>query len=386
MAQVMTNTPDEDRGLFLVGKGRAALLSCLLVALGALFSLVPSAGASDWSGTFRLWGGAQGTEGQKTERLFRARATWDWKRQWSPSWSSSVGACGAWTTSAAPYEPFSSSDGEENLLDAEWERLGDEGRTLEIYRLQRAQMEFKRGPWQAVLGRAALAWGESRVARPTSVFHARRFLEPFKDEPLGSDGADLSYALGANTNLEVAARALRGGRMEFVARLENRGIGVSGTPLVVNREGAKGGGLEVAAILKHFQCRFEGMAWRIDGVGGQRVEFVAGLESTFRGFPVGAEFLRDGTGGLLGLPLGAGESRSDYVALYLETPSLYRLRFSPRVVRSCRDDLWFVDPELSYALTPRLSLGLDGLYVAGEDQNKVAAPPTRLGLSVTANF
>jgi hypothetical protein len=211
-------------------------------------------------------------------------------------------------------------------------------------------------------------------------------LETFGDPVVGSDGVDLSYAVGANTNLEGAVRFMRGGRAEFVVRVENRGIGVSGTPLFAKREGEDGLGAELSATLKHFQWRLEGMGWHEEGASGRRMEFVTGIYGAFQKFPVGVEFVRDGTGRLLGAGVDTPDKGDNYISMFAETPNIYRFRCSPSLLKSVQGGRWMARPTLTYEFSKRFQMGLDGRWVIGSASGPLAAVPTQWWLSTTVSL
>lgn len=344
------------------------------------------ADASDFTGSLTALGGVQGEKGSESASLFRARLVGEWQKQWSPTWTTSVEGLGASMGVGSPFSASSSDDGEKNLLDAEWRRSSDGGRDLNSLRLQKACVEFEKDRWQGSAGRTVMAWGEAHTVRPTCVFHAPRFLEAFGDPFVGSDGVDTSYAIGANTSLEGAVRVMRGGKVEYVARIENRGIGVSGTPLFAKREGEDGLGAELSATLKHFQWRLEGMGWHEKAQNGRRVELVTGIYGTFRNFPVGAEFVRDGSGRLLGPVAGEPGPASNYISMFMETPAIYRLRVSPTVVKPLQGGRWLVKPGMTCDVSKHWSVGLEGRKIIGSASGPLDATPTQVWLSTTVTF
>jgi len=345
-----------------------------------------AAEASDYSGSLTALGGVQGEKGMESASLSRVRLLGDWQKQWSPTWTSSVEGLATSMGVGNPFSVRSSGDGEENLLDAEWHRSSDGGKNLNSLRLQKACVEFEKDRWQGSAGRALMAWGEAHTVRPTCVFHAPRFLEAFGDPSVGSDGIDTSYAIGGNTSLEGAVRVMRGGKVEYVARIENRGIGVSGTPLFAKREGEDGLGVELSATLKHFQWRMEGMGWHERAQNGRRVELVTGIYGTFREFPVGAEFIRDGSGRLLGSSVEVPGPASDYLSMFMETPTIYRLRVSPTVVKPLQGGRWLVKPGMTCDISKHCSVGLEGRKIIGSASGPLAAVPTQVWLSTTVAF
>lgn len=328
-------------------------------------------------GTF---GGVQSSEGHPDVFVSHRRLTASVDQQWSPAWSASVGLWSAYARAAGSQAAPAFDDGEADFLDAQWHHASSSGNSLLALRLQKAFVAFQRGPWQASAGRVTLSWGESCLARPTALFHAPRFLDVFGDAPVGSDGADASYALGPNTCVEGAARWLHGGEAEWLVRLENKGIGVSGTPLFARLRGREAMGLELSATLKHFQWRLEGTFLRPTGGGPWMPQYVTGLASVLKDFTYGVEFLHDGMGGALG----DGGLRGSFVSLYGVTPDLYRLRFSPTLLKPLDGGGLCLKPALSLDLTKRTVCSLEGLWRAGN--GPLSGVSTRIGLSLARSF
>jgi hypothetical protein len=356
------------------------------LVLGLMLATALPSLASDFSGNISAVGGAQAMSRMDSVALGRIRVIGDWEKQWDPTWTSGVDVLGTWTASKKPFTAPSSDDGEENILDATWRHASPDDGVLETIRLQKAYVRYEDGRWQGSAGRTDLSWGEAHTLRPTAVFHAPRLLEAFGDPPMGSDGADASYAIGSNTNLEGAFRVQRGGHVEYVVRVENRGIGVSGTPLFVMREGENGLGLELSATLKHFQWRLEGMAWHFDDTDGRRMEIVTGFYGALHKFPVGVEWVRDGSGQLLGSGSSRPGEEANYFSAFMETPAVYRFRCNPMVLHSTQGGRLFVKPGLLFEATSQLHFTLDGRWMVGTSQGPLAAAPTQLEFSTVVLF
>ncbi len=328
------------------------------------------------SGSLTDLGGVQRIPGVDPKSLTRVRLEAAWNHDLSAVWRWEVGGLASWTRSSSPIPPPSSFDGEEGRLGLEGERLRDTGRALLAARLQKATLRFTRAKWECSVGRAPMEWGDSKFFKPTSVFRSSRPLEPFGDPPAGSDGVDIRYSLAANTVLEGAWRRMRNDENEWVFRLENQGIGVAGTPLVARRAGGDGLGAEFSATLKHFQLRAEGVGWSRDDVPGRFLEMVCGFSTLIREFPMNVEFVRDGTGEILGGTATGPDRIFNYLVLGLETPNFYRLRFSPVVARSPAGGRWMARPRLLYEFSSRFQAGFDGEWFWGGSPGPLADYPS----------
>jgi hypothetical protein len=179
---------------------------------------------------------------------------------------------------------------------------------------------------------------------------------------------------------------MRGGQVEYVARIENRGIGVSGTPLFAKREGEDGLGLEISATLKHFQWRLEGVGWHEEGQSGRRIELVTGFYGAVQGFPVGAEFVRDGSGRLLSQGNGEQDMSANYLSFFMETPTIYRLRCSPTVMKPLQGGRWLVKPGITCDVSKNCSVGVDGRKIIGTASGPLSSVSTQAWISTTVVF
>jgi hypothetical protein len=331
----------------------------------AVFLLALPAWAG-FSGSLTDLAGVQHVVGGDPKSLARVRAEAAWNQDFSADWRWEVGALASWTRASSPSRPPSTFDGEEGVFGLEGERFRDAGRALLAARLQKGFLRFARAKWEFTVGRAPLSWGDSKFHKPTSVFHPSRPLEPFKDPPVGSDGADVRYSLAANTVLEGAWRRMRNEKNEWVFRLENQGIGVAGTPLVALRDGQNGLGAEFSATLKHFQLRAEGVGWSREEDSARLLEMVCGFGTLIREFPLNLEFVRDGTGEVLGASAThAGEPYS-YAVLGLETPNFYRLRFSPVYARAFEGGRHMAKAKLLWEFSRRFETGVEGMWFWGD--------------------
>jgi hypothetical protein len=256
--------------------------------------------------------------------------------------------------------------------------VGSDGQALFMARLQKAFLKYARGRWEFTAGRAPFSWGDSKFFRPTSVFRTERPLEAFQDPIVGSDGFDAQWALAANTSIEGAIRVLKNGKCEWVARLENRGIGVMGTPLYARREHADGFGAEVAATFKKFQLRAEGVSWKTFHEDGRRLELMAGFSTVVREFPVNVEFLRDGAGEALGEAVQRANADQNYVTVMVETPRFYRVRWNPTVAKSLSEGRWMVRPGFVAELSRHLNLGVDGQWFLGKTEGSLCGVPSMM--------
>ena len=307
----------------------------------------------------------------------QAEAGWDYCL--SSSWLFSAGGEGIWVGTGSPYDPSDDlGQGTDGTLLADGEKASSNGRSVLSAKLEKLFLKFTEERWEITAGRVPLAWGDSKVYRPTSVFNPRSPLDPFTHEIPGNDGWDAVYTLWPNTKLEAAQRWTRDGHPEWVARMENQGIGFSGTPLYARREGEDGIGAELSATFRRFQCRLEGVGWHPLGGTGRQLEWVAGFSTTVGDFPVHVEWLWDGTGRVFGPAASEPGARAGYLSIGFETPNYYRLRWNPKLVRSPGNGRLLAEPGLVYEFSKHLDMGLGGQWTVGRAVGPLANVPRKL--------
>jgi len=346
--------------------------------MSAVFLLLAAAAHAGVHGRLMDLCGVLRVPGGDPSLLTRVRLEASYDQDLDASWRLELGGLGTFTRAETPFSPPSSFDGQNGYDRLEWEELRSSGRALWSARAQKAFLKYAHGRWEVAAGRVPMVWGDSKFFRPTGVFRAAQPLEAFGDPPVGSDGADAQVQLAANTALEAAGRVLRDGSVEGVVRLENRGIGVMGTPLYAYRAKSSGVGAEVAATFKKFQLRAEGVTWKREGQKDWLVEAIGGLSLVIREFPVHLEVLKDGTGEALGAAVSGLSPDQAYATAKVETPRIYRVRFSPTLAKGfSRGDVMAM-PGFVCEPTDHWSLGVDGMWFLGNGTGTLSALPSRM--------
>jgi len=354
------------------------LSRALSLAVPAFLAAMAGPAHAEWYGNLTDLSGVVDTDQAPAAEIVRTRLTGGWNHDFSAQWRLEAGGQGDWTKLGPPGVAASTLDGEAGRLWAEGQRSSADGSSLYSARLERLFLKFTEARWEVSAGRVPVGWGDSKVYQPTRIFHAPSPLEAFRDPQPGNDGWDAVYTLWPNTKLEAAQRWLRDGHSEWVVRMENQGIGFSGTPLYARREGEDGIGAELSATFRRFQCRLEGVGWHPLGGSGRPLEWVAGFSTAYHEFPIHIEYLWDGTGRVFGPAATDPGARAGYLSVGIETPNYYRLRWNPKLVRSPGNGRLLAEPGLLYEFSKHLELGLGGQWTVGRAAGPLGNLPRKL--------
>lgn len=251
-------------------------------------------------------------------------------------------------------------------------------------RLSRAFLHFSEGPIDLTAGLQKPEWGMSRSYRPTDYFFPLNPLTLTRDQPLGSEGLDLSCFLFDDLSLEGAARFLSGGVMEETLRLVNKGIGLTFTPSFAWMDGRNGFGLEVAGTFPQFQVRLEAVDWLYPD-GHAAVNWNAGLSTVRDGVKYSAEVLRDETGEILGVDSNR-RALGTYVFISIEGTFWGEWKAMPSLVTPLEGGPFLFWPKATWDFSPSWQGNFEAQLLLGNWPGLLALRPNRAGISIAYSF
>ncbi len=250
--------------------------------------------------------------------------------------------------------------------------------------MNRAYFKWASGPLELTGGLLRSDWGVSSFYKPTDYFYPVLPLAWIKEPSLGSEGAEVSCFLFDDLSLEGSARWLSGGQGEWVARLVNKGIGLSLTPSFASLTGRDGIGMELSGTFPDFQARFEGVEWFAPG-GAVRLEWTAGLSTVMQATQWTLECFQDATGeALRGVSSGTGNGT--YFFASAERQFTAQWRFAPALVKALEGGPFLFWPKVSWRFEPSWLLEFQAHLPLGNDPGPLALDPGRVGLSVNYLF
>ncbi len=276
-------------------------------------------------------------------------------------------------------------EGVKNLIHLEWENAeaDDQG---EIYslELQQASLAWTAGSLELKGGLFKPQWGSSLFYKPTDYFYPLPPLQWLTDEPLSSEGANATCFLFDDLSLEGAARVLKGGQTEGVARLVNKMIGLTVTPSAAWLTGRNAFGLELVASLPTVQIRLEGTDW-LYADQHTAANWIIGFSTNHEGVQYSAEILRDGTGEILGMFSDSG-NQGTYVFLKAEGAFFSQWKASPGLVVPLEGGPFLFWPKVGWNFAPQWELGFQGQVLLGNWKGPLDLYPGRAGVSLAYSF
>jgi hypothetical protein len=179
-------------------------------------------------------------------------------------------------------------------------------------------------------------------------------------------------------------RWLADGNSEWIARLVNKGIGISITPSFAWLEGRNGAGLELSGTFPDFQVRLEGVNWFYPN-NSSRLEWITGLSTLVQGTKLTLEGLQDATGEALG-GWTAGNPDSFYLFASAQRDFSGQWQAAPALVKSLDGGPLLLWPKVSYNLSQSWKLTAQAQWPWGSAQGPLGLTPSRTGLSLAYLF
>jgi len=256
--------------------------------------------------------------------------------------------------------------------------------TYQMAQFDRAFMKWTSGRWEITAGLQTFDGGTAYFYQPTHYFNPLPPLAWITDEPLGSEGLNLNCFLFDDLSVEGSVRWLAGGASEGVARLINKGIGISITPSFAWLEGRNGAGLELSGTFPDFQVRLEGVNWFYSN-NISRLEWTAGLSTLVQGTKLTLEGLRDATGEALGGWTSVNPD-SFYFFASAQRDFSGQWQASSALVKSLDGGPFLLWPKVSYNLSQSWKLTAQAQWPLGSTQGLLGLTPSRSGLSLAYLF
>lgn len=280
-----------------------------------------------------------------------------------------------------PMGPSEPEAPRKNYLNLQWVST-EEDASQERYQLELDQAAFHwaSGPLEMRAGLFKPDWGYSTFYRPTDYFFPIPPLSWLRDLPSASEGADASCFLFDDLSVEGAARFLEGGDAEWVARLAQKGIGLTVTPSFARLAGKDGFGWEVMGTFPTAQVRFEGVEW-FNSLGGRFTDINIGASTSRYGVKYSLEIFRDGMGEIF--RSGSGFSAGAYyVFISAEGTLTKEWKLSTAVVASFDGGPVLFRPKLNWTFEERWEAGFQAQVPLGDWAGPLQSVPSRVGLSI----
>jgi hypothetical protein len=288
--------------------------------------------------------------------------------------SSAAGQSPTWLTDASPNALSLEADNSTATTDTSYT----------MARLDRAFLKWTSGRWEVTAGLQAFDGGACSFYQPTHYFNPLPPLAWVTDEPLGSEGLNLNCFLFDDLSVEGSVRRLADGSAEWVARLANKGIGISISPSFACLEGRDGVGLELSGTFPEIQVRFEGVNWFYPGNSWQ-LEWVAGISTLIQGAKITLEGLQDTTGEALG-DWGTGNPDSFYLFASAQRDFSGQWQADPALVQSLSGGPLILWPKVSWNLNRAWKLTAQAQWPLGSANGPLGLIPSRSGLSLAFLF
>jgi hypothetical protein len=372
-------------GKFIIQKNHSLRFKRLASTLLGIFLFLTScawAGQDDiFSGKISLESGVQQGPGEGLSLYQFSRLMVESHNEVLPSLTLGLSGEGDWQASSVGLAPSWPTYPVRNLLNTEVDNQAS-GNGTEPYslRLSRAYFSWTSGPLEINAGLRSFDWGSSYFYRPTDYFYPLSPLIWTRDQSLGSDALQASCYLFDFLSAETAVRWLQGGKSEWVARLVNKGIGITVSPSFADMSGRNGLGLELNGTFPEFQVRLEGVDW-MDADGHASVNWIAGLSTVHDGMKYTAEVLRDSNGEILGnetdrLP------QATYVFLSMTGLLWKEWKVSPALVAPLEGGPVLFWPKLSWGFSQQWEAGFQAQLMMGNWKGPLDLYPGRAGLSL----
>lgn len=247
-----------------------------------------------------------------------------------------------------------------------------------MVRFDRVFLKWTSGRWEITGGLQTFDGGTAYLYQPTHYFDPLPPLAWLTDEPLGSEGLNVNCFLFDDLSVEGSVRWLADGNCEWVARLVNRGIGISITPSFARMEGRNGAGLELSGTFPDFQVRLEGVNWFYPD-NSVRLEWIAGLSTLVQKTKLTLEGLRDTTGEALG-GWASGNPDSFYFFASAQRDFSGQWQAAPALVKSLDGGPLLLWPKVSLNITPAWKLTAQAQWPFGSAGGPLGLVPSRMGL------
>jgi hypothetical protein len=309
----------------------------------------------------------------------------DRKDELLPDLTLETGGEADWLANQNPVAIPWPEQGAPNLVNLEWNNFNSsDGVNYETLRLDRLNLQWAFDGAQATLGLQAWDWGSSVFYQPTRYFDPLSPLILARDEPQGSEGADLSCALLDDLSLEGAVRFLSGGTAEWVVRLPNRGIGFSATPSFAHLAGGDEIGLDACLTFPTFQVRLEGADYYFS-TGGSSLETVTGLSTVIDQSALVLEWLDDGTGQAMG-SYSNQIAAADYLFFSWQRTVGKNWKILPVLVKSLEGGPFLFWPKAVWNFADQWDFTLESQVRIAYSAGPLALNPDRLFMAVGCHF
>jgi hypothetical protein len=358
-----------------------AFLFCLLLA-----------GSSAWaqenlsfSGQITEEGGLTQTPSSSLQPYQYSRLLLQSRGDLNPEFSWSLEGEAGQQFSEMTLSPFWLISTPQNLLNLETDNsTASSSTSYQMARFDRAFIKWTSGRWEITGGLQAFGEGTSYFYRPTDYFNPLPPLAWMIDEPLGSEGLNVNCFLFDDLSVESSVRWLADGTNEWVARLVNRGIGISITPSFAWLESRNGAGLDLSGTFPDFQIRVEGVNWFYPG-NSSRLEWIAGLSTLIQGTKLTLEGLRDATGEALGEWTSA-DPDSFYLFASAQKDFSGQWQVSPALVKSLDGGPLLLWPKIFLKLDQNWKISAQAQWPLGSASGSLGLIPGRSGLSLAYLF
>lgn len=256
----------------------------------------------------------------------------------------------------------------------------------DYYGLQanRAYLRWISGPLDVTAGLFKPDWGASIFYRPTDYFFPKPPLQWVGMEALGSEGVDASLFLFDDLSVEGAARWLEGGTTEGVARLINKGIGLTIAPSAAWMTGRNAFGLEIVGTFPTLQVRLEGTDW-IYADQHTAANWILGISTSHEGVKYTAEILRDATGDILGA-YSDDSNQATCAFISVEGTFFGTWKASPALVVPLEGGPLLFWPKVAWSFAPQWEAGFQAQVLLGNWKGPLDLYPGRGGFSLAFNF
>ncbi len=263
-------------------------------------------------------------------------------------------------------------ESERDFLDLDW-TLMDEPDLFVRHRLHRAVVSLDVSPLRVAVGRQRIAWGTGKLWSPTDLFNPVNPLSLERGERRGADAALATLALGSQVDVTGVYAPLADGSARGAARGHATVRGVDISALAGARPGEWFLGGDFASPVGKGLVRGEAItAFKDDGRAV--VQGVVAGEYTFpNSLGVVVEYFENGEGKartrefevrrlLAGEIVALGERFLGAIVGYDLTP-LWRAEVV--VLWSLTDGSSYVNPRLTYAVTPNAEVGVAAGVTSG---------------------
>ena len=356
-----------------------------LVLAWAAVSAGWAEGEGNFTGKVSFESGLHQGPGQNLSLYQYSRLLIESRNDILPSLTLGLSAEGDWQASSTALDRSWPVYPTRNIVNAGADnQADDDGTNSYSLRLSRAFLTWAAGPLEVNAGLRAFDWGSAYFYRPTNYFYPLSPLAWICDQPLGSDVLQASCFLFDFLSAETAVRWLQGGNSEWVARLVNKGIGITVSPSFAMLSGRNGLGLELDGTFPDFQARAEGVDWLYPD-GSVQLDWIAGLSTVRDHTTYNLEVFRDGSGQALGF-FSNDSFQATYLFASVEKDFHGEWEVFSGLVKALEGGPLMFWPKVSWRFSPSWELGLQGQFMMGSASGPLALNQTRTGVSVSYSF